>query len=283
MNEWDSTSLAAVIPEKWSKDVLAAMYSDNGVIGSVLSKFDSDKGRGDIQHIPVAPRFSTNAVGSDGSITVQNLTTTDNSVTMNVWREVSIGVIDRDSWQSVYGGYEGLLAQYKDGFILRLKEFVENDLLSLWSSVTTNATPTAPQEMNASLLRLGQQQLDEGRVLKEDRTLVLAPKPFWALMGDQVLSNIAAVGGQSVLREGSSAIPKVYGVKLIESQEVASNSGLYRNLIYQKQAIALAMSKTFSFQRLDKTDLTENFVADVLYGRGVIRETFASVINTKTV
>lgn len=281
--EWGSTELAAVIPEQWSKDVLAAVYSDNGIMKSILLT-PTDKGRADIVHIAVAPRFSTNAVGSDGSITLQQLTTTDNTVTMNVWREVSVQVIDRDSWQSVYGGYEGLIAQYKEGFIDRLKEYVELDILSLWSSITTNVVNDTGDTgaFNLALMRAGMQKLDESRVPKKDRTLVLSPEAFTrGILGDTQLSSAAVVGGQSLLRDGSTAMPVVYGVKVISSQEVATSGGLAKNLLIQKETIALAISRTFKFLRLDKVDYTETFSADVLYGRGVIRETFGAVINSR--
>ena len=288
-NELGATELAAVVQELWRKTVLAAKYSVAVHDRVAFTDLQEVSKKGDIAHLPIFPRFSTNAVSSAGAVTNQSITLTDTTITVDQWREATVELVDRQGWQSTFGDSASLAREFAKNFGPRLAEYIDNDIFGLHGSITTNTVGDtgSPNPMSLPLARAALQLLDENRVPKTDRNFVFSPKAFWEVFGNDQIALAYAIGGnKSVVVSGPEAAPQLYGAKWYESPEIATSGTapnvVDKNLLLHKQTIGLIMQKNFSITQFAKIALTTRICGDVLYGRAVIREEHGCVINTKS-
>lgn len=284
-DEINNTSVAAVIPEVWRGLILDARYS--AAIGDKVAytDFPEIKAKGDIVHVPVFPRLSTNAVGAAGTLTNQNITITDVSITVNNWFETTVQIVDLAGIQSLFGDTNKLAQQFAKQFGPRLAEKMDNDLFGLHGSITTNTvgSTASPSAMSSALLRQALQKLDEGRVPKQDRNLVMSPQAFWELFSEDKLALAYATGlAKGVAVSGPDSVPTLFGIKYYQSTEIASTGtpAVWKNLLLHKEALAQVMQRNLTVLHLAKTDLSERYTGHVLYEPAALRETHGCVINT---
>lgn len=284
-NELGATQLSAVQQELWRKTVQSARYSA-AVHQQVLLVAEKElTRRGDIVHLPIFPRLSTNAVGSDGTVTNQSVTLTDNTITVSTHREITVEVLDAEGWQTTFGSSEAMARAFGDQYGARLAEYIDNDVFGLHGSITTNVvgSTTTPSLMAPGMARAALQKLDENRVPKQDRSFVFSPKAFWELFGDMGMAMAYATGlNKGVQVAGPGVVPQLYGARFYESPEITVSGSLDKNLLLHKETIGAVVQINSQIVQLAKIALTTRLTGHTLYGRGVLREDHGCVINTQT-
>lgn len=287
MNELGATELSALQQELWRKEVQDARYSQ-AVHQQVVFVVEKElTRRGDIVHLPVFPRLTTNTVGAtNGTVTNQSVTLTDNTITVSTHREITVEVLDAEGWQTTFGSSEAMARAFGKQYGARLAEYIDNDIFGLHGSITTNVVGNIAGTislMNPGMARAALQKLDEQRIPKKDRAFILSPKAFWELFGTDNMSLAYATGlSKGVQVTGPEQVPALYGARFFESPEVAVSGQLDKNLLLHKETIGLVLQINSQIVQLAKIALTTRLTGHTLYGRGVLRETHGCVINTQT-
>lgn len=224
-------------------------------------------------------------MGSDGSVTNQSITLTDNNITINNHMEATIEVLDSAGYQSILGDGRVLAQRFATQFGPRLAERADNDLFALHadSTLTQVGSTSSPGEFSSAMLRLAQQRLDEQRVLKSNRSAVLAPQAFWELFSEDKMALAYATGlKMGVTVSGPDSVPTIFGLKYFQSPEIASTGSpaVHKNLVLHKEGLALVMQRNIQIVPLAKTALTTRITGHVLYDVASIRDDHFVVINS---
>lgn len=277
-NQLTGTELAAIIPEIWRNEVMSARYSAQVSDKVCFTDTPEIKAKGDIYHIPIFPRLTTNAVGAtDGTVTNQSVTLTDNSITINNHREATVEILDSAGWQSFFGDSMSLARKFGQQFGSVLAERIDNDQFALVTGFTTASVgnPAAPGENNTSLLRQAYQRLDENRVPKSQRYVVYSPQAMAEIMGEDKATLAQNTGlSRGVPIAGPDIIPTLYGVKVFQSPEIAAVAGppaYFRNVLAHKEGWVLIIQKNIQIVVFAKVALTTRINGNALYEGAIIR------------
>lgn len=284
-NEIGQSEAAAVIQELWRRTVMSAKYSSSIHMQVAFTDMQDVSKKNDIAHLPIFPRISVNTVSSAGAVTNQAVTLTDQTITIDQWKEATVELVDRAGWQSTFGDSKSLARRFAEEFGPALGENIDSNILALHGSITTNTvgSTSSPGPMSLPLARAALQKLDEQRVQKKDRNFVLAPKGFWEVFGNDAIALAQNIGGsKSVIVDGPTVAPRLYGARWYETQEVATSGSVDKNLLLHRQTIGLIIQRNFEIVQFAKIALTTRINGNVLFGRAVIREEHGCVINTAT-
>ena len=284
MNEMGNTQLAAVIPEVWRPIILDARYSTAIMDKVCYTEFPEVKSKGDIVHLAVFPRLSVNAVGSGGSVTRQQLTLTDNSISIAQYFECTIDIEDLSGFQSIMGDSATFAKKWAGQFSPRLTEKQDNYILGLATSANaafSNSALGGASEMSAALIRQGLASLDRARVVKSGRAVVLGVQAYYELFSDQQFVNAHQTGlmrGTQIT--GFQSIPTVYGIKYEMSPEVSVTGGNLNNWLIHEEAVALVTQKNPSVVPLAKVQLSSAITGAILFDGKVIRADHGVVLSS---
>lgn len=118
--------------QKWDLKVLQARYGKATIGKNVLNKSAMVEESGEVVNITIKPRVVGGNVGSDGTFTAEGLTLTNVQVNVNVWKQVSHIITDKQSKQSIVTLETELPSQFGE----RLAEFAEIDMANLFLNFT---------------------------------------------------------------------------------------------------------------------------------------------------
>ena len=111
----------------------------------------------------------------------------------------------------------------------------------------------------------------------DDRHLVLHPNAWSQFISIGKFYNSATFPQQKALAKYQ--IAEVYGVQTYKSNNISSSSLSARNLLFHREAFGLARSIQIDVMMQDMARAgRKEIVAYTLYGKGIIRNTFAAVI-----
>lgn len=249
-------------PAIWSKELIIARESVLSMANNVL-RLDSDVAEnGYVINIPSISNLSASLIGADGSLADQAPTESTISLTVNQWLGVSINVPDILAVQSKYD----LMTLYAEKMGYALGVAIEDDLLSLYASAA-NFTGTAATDLTDAVIRRSVQYLDDARVPQAERHLIFKPSQRNALLGIDKFVRYDAVSypkGESPIIKGD--IGEIYGVMVHVSPEVPLVSTTTHNLMWHKEAIALAMQKDIKVEKFARTNFSDRMGASELFG-----------------
>jgi hypothetical protein len=269
-NEMGNTQLSAVIPEVWRPIILDARYSTSISDRVCYTEFPEIKNKGDTVHLAVFPRLSVNAVGSGGSVTRQQLTLTDNSISIAQYFECTVDIEDLSGFQGLMGDSATFAKKWAAQFAPRLTEKQDNYIFALTGF--SNTALGGAGEHSAALIRQGLASLDKVRVPKSGRAHVMGVQAYYELFSDQQFVNAHQTGlmrGAQI--SGFQSIPTVYGIRYEESQEVAVTGGLLQNWLVHEEAVASVTQKNPSIVPLAKVQLSSAITGAILFDGKVIR------------
>ena len=288
-NEISVTQLAGSIPDVVRKEALEARY-DDAVLSKNVSNYSADvEAKSDRVSLSIMPAVAINSVGSGGSVTNQQLSTTAVEVTVDTWVECTVEVDDRALRQSALS----IIKAFGKAFGRALGQKQDLDLGALHSSLTTytvggttvgDATP-----LDDAMVRLARLKLNKNSsgangtgMVPRGRKWFQSPDAEADLLALARFSEAQSTGFAKGLQIEGGEIKKLYGDDVYVTDQIATSSPVRKNLYLHPEAIAIATQKNFSITPLAKTKLSEQICAHILYGVKVVRADHAVVVNSAT-
>ncbi len=265
-----STTAATWIPEVWSKELVIARESML-VMANLIWRFDVDVASfGDIVHVPSVTNLTAGAIStSTGQLDAQAPTETETLITINQWYGVRMKVLDIVLAQSKYE----FRKLYTEKMAYALGVQLEDALLTQATSISNNAG-TYATALTDSSIRRAFQYLDDARVPFTDRHFIMKPATKNTLMGIDKLIRYDATGTPSPVKNGE--VPsQIYGASAHVSPEVYITASNTSNLLFHKDAFALAMQKEPKIEQFARVGFLDDFGGSQLYGYQIMRNDHA--------
>lgn len=280
MANFTTTTSAVFIPEIWTAETLRAAERAL-VMAPLVKRYDADvQSRGDTIHIPNVSNLSANSKVQNSEVTLQTVTETENTISINQWQEVSFEIEDITKVQSQYD----LRSEYtaKAGYAIAQK--VDTDLLGLYASLTSTDVGTYGTDIDDAVIVRALQRLDEVDAPLEDRYFVIAPSQKAAIMKIDKFVKATYLGEfdkPTPVKRGPNnryLWGEIYGIPTYYTNQVPVTSATptqTHNVLFHKEAFALAMQQAPRTQASYwQKDLAWLVTVDVLYGYAALRTTF---------
>lgn len=267
------TTGAVFIPEVWSKDVIRAVRSKL-VLANLVKRHDRDIAKfGDTIHVPNVSNLAANDKVAGVQVSPQAVTESEVQITINKHKEVSFVVEDVLKAQSDYD----LMSEYTDAASYGISLAIDDDLAALASgfSQTFGTYNTA---ITTDVVLDSIEQLDVNDVPQENRSFVYRPDVKRDLLDLSTYTSEDFVDGRPV-RTGM--VGRLYGVDTYMSTNIVKSSNNTDNMLFHKDAIALALQKAPRVQsEYSLRDLGWLTVCDTMYGVKEMRDTFGILVKT---
>ena len=272
MSDVFATSTTAVkwLPDIWSKEMVIQRESML-VMANLIWRFDVDVASfGDIVHVPSVTNLSAGAISTaTGQLDAQAPTETETLITINQWYGVRMKVLDIVLAQSKYE----FRRRYTEKMAYALAVQLEDALLNQATSITNNAG-TYNTNLTDIAIRRAFQYLDDARVPFTDRHFIFKPAVKNTLMGIDKLVRYDATGTPSPVKNGE--VPsQIYGASAHASPEVYITGSNTSNLLFHKDAFALAMQKEPKMEQFARVGFLDDFGGSQLYGYQIMRNDHA--------
>jgi len=233
----NTTLNAPFIPTLVANQVLGALGSYLS-LGRTVAK-DSElvtQQVGETINVPKRGAVSSNSLAQNGSVTLQQPSSTSVPVTLDMHEEVTIAELDY--LKSVAQGGSSLPGYVEDG-VIALAEEIESDLAALWASfpVQLDAGGSNPQ-LDLIAVR---KKFVTNKVPRLATKFGYVSAGFMAKLLEQTpFVNPGIPAGQAPMVEG--AVMKLSGIELFEGQLVvrSGSPGVDRNMFYTRNAMVLA-------------------------------------------
>ena len=284
-NDFDNTALNATVRELWDDKVEDARYAEGVIMNAVANKSEIAKKKGDIIHVTIDQKYTVGNVASDGSFTPQNYTPTTSDVTLNIWEQIAIRVLDRAEAQSFWTPE----SKFPTNVGKAMANSYDSKLAANHSSVAAgniSGSTVTPAEFDLTLARESLLRLANTNVPLDELTWVLHPVSYWnGLMSEAQLTS-AADGGSAQNLNKSGKINQLLNFPVKTSTNIVQTGtpAVYKNLLLHKASMAIAWQKDAQIERVRAVPaliFADVFAAQSLYGQSVIRSDHFVVINTK--
>ena len=265
-----STTAAYWLPDVWSKELVIQRESML-VMANLIWRFDVDVASfGDVIHIPSVTNLSAGAISTaTGQLDASAPTETQTTITINQWYGVRMKVLDIVLAQSKYE----FRRLYTEKMAYALGVQLEDALLQQATSIS-NSAGTYNTALTDVALRRSFQYLDDARVPFTDRHFIFKPATKNTLMGIDKLIRYDATGTPSPVKNGE--VPsQIYGASAHASPEVYITGSNTSNLLFHKDAFALAMQKEPKVEQFARVGFLDDFGGSQLYGYNIIRNDHA--------
>ncbi len=298
-----SANLANAIVKLVAVDALPALMG-NLVMGNLVNRdFEPVLGQaGDTVNVPIPPVLVANNLAEGGTVQTQNPSLGNAQIVLNTHAEATFQIPDVTKILAV----PDLLKLYMQPALVALAEKIESDLLGLYASFTAN-TPvgTAGIAITEGSVDSAETALFEAKVpASEPKYLVVDSATYSQLRQISRFSEYGTVGeaGLRALVDGS--VGKIKDFYVFRSQFVKkTGSGpiTTHNLAFARSALGLVVRRlpqplpgtgaiaeyaemgnfgmrvVMSYQ---PNTLAQQFTVDVLYGAGVLRNSFGVQVNS---
>ncbi len=265
-----TTTAAYWLPDVWSKELVIQRESML-VMANLIWRFDVDVASfGDVIHIPSVTNLSAGAISTaTGQLDASAPTETQTTITINQWYGVRMKVLDIVLAQSKYE----FRRLYTEKMAYALGVQLEDALLQQATSIS-NSAGTYNTALTDVALRRSFQYLDDARVPFTDRHFIFKPATKNTLMGIDKLIRYDATGTPSPVKNGE--VPsQIYGASAHASPEVYITGSNTSNLLFHKDAFALAMQKEPKVEQFARVGFLDDFGGSQLYGYNIIRNDHA--------
>jgi hypothetical protein len=284
-------------------DALPALMG-NLVMGNLVNRdFEPTLGQaGDTVNVPIPPTLVANNLAEGGTVQTQNPSLGNAQIVLNTHAEATFQIPDVTKVLAV----PDLLRLYMQPGLVALAEKIESDLLGLYASFTANAPVGASGvAITESAIDGAETELFESKVpASEPKYLVVDSATYSQLRQIPRFSEFQTAGeaGLRALVEGS--VGKIKDFYVFRSQFVKkTGSGPIstHNLGFARSALGLVVRRlpqpllgtgaiaefaeagnfgmrvVMSYQ---PNTLAQQFTVDVLYGVGVLRNSFGVQVNS---
>ena len=298
-----STNVANAIVKLVAVDALPALMG-NLVMGNLVNRdFEPTLGQaGDTVNVPIPPTLVANNLAEGGTVQAQNPSLGNAQIVLNTHAEATFQIPDVTKILAV----PDLLRLYMQPGLVALAEKIESDLLGLYASFTANApVGTSGAAITEAAIDAAETELFESKVpASEPKYLMVDSATYSQLRQIPRFSEFQTAGeaGLRALVEGS--VGKIKDFYVFRSQFVKkTGSGpiATHNLAFARSALGLVVRRlpqplpgtgaiaeyaeagnfgmrvVMSYQ---PNTLAQQFTVDVLYGAGVLRNSFGVQVNS---
>jgi len=298
-----SANVATAIVKLVAADALPALMG-NLVMGNLVNRdYEATLARaGDTVNVPIPPTLVANNIAEGNTVTLQNPNIGNAQIVLNTHAEATFQIPDVTKVLAV----PDLLKLYMQPAVVALAERIESDLLSLYPNFTTN-TPvgTGGSALTEPTVDAAETALFQAMVPPSAaKYLVVSPSAYSALRQISRFSefNTAGEAGLRALVDG--AVGKMKDFYIFRSQFVTTTGSspvTTHNLAFARDAMGLVIRRlpqplpgtgaiaeyaelgnfgmrvTMSYQ---PNTLAQQFTVDVLYGTGMLRNSFGVQVNS---
>lgn len=292
-----SANVANAICKLVAADALPALMG-NLVMGNLVNRdYEPTLAQaGDTVNVPIPPTLVANNIAEGGTVQTQNPNLGNAQIVLNTHAEATFQIPDVTKVIAV----PDLLKLYMQPAVVALAEKIESDLLALCSQFTANAPlGTAGTPITEALVDEAETALFQAKVpASEPKYLVVDANTYSALRQIPRFSEYHTAGEAGLRALVDGAVGKMKDFYIFRSQFVSktgSNPTTTHNLAFTKNAIGLVVRRlpqplpgtgaiseyaelgnfgmrvTMSYQ---PNTLAQQFTVDVLYGAGVLRNSF---------
>lgn len=258
------TTGAVHIPEVWSADTIDAVEANIVLAGLINRRWEAEMRTGDILRVQYIsnPTANTKSAGTD--VSLEAITESEETVTINTHQYVAFGIEDRLRVQSK----RDLRAPYTRKAGYALASAVDTNLAALAASFD-NAVGTLGVETTYDNLIRADQYLNDANAPVEDRFIYISPATKGGLLKLEEFKSTDYVGaadaGSAVRRADAGGM--ILNARLYMSTLVHSPAGgQSNNWMGHKNGAALIMQATKTRSDFILLADTDAVVATQLYG-----------------
>ena len=259
-------------PNIWASETLKARES-NLVLAPLVKRFDRDvKSKGQTVEIPNLSNLTANAKVAQTQVTLNAVTETKTTITIDQHWESSVLIEDFADAQSAYE----MAAQYREKAGYAIAEKIDSYIATAMAAGFSTTVGVASTPLTYSVILDAKQALDEAKAPMTERYLAVLPHGHRELLEIDEFVRYDAMGasGQpSGFKTGK--VGTVVGAEVFMSQNLVSTKHLY----FHKEAYALAMQKEPKFEMQRKTEyLGDLVVCQALWGGAILRADHGVVV-----
>jgi hypothetical protein len=298
-----STNVATAIVKLVAADALPALMG-NLVMGNLVNRdYEQTLARaGDTVNVPIPPTLVANNIAEGGTVQTQNPNLGNAQIVLTTHVEATFQVPDVTKVLAV----PDLLKLYMQPAVVAIAEKIESDLLALYPLFTANtAVGTGGTALIEATVDAAETALFNAMVpASRAKYLVVDPAAYSALRQIPRFSEYNTVGEAGMRAMIDGAVGKMKDFYIFRSQfvpQTGSSPVTTHNLAFSRDAIGLVIRRlpqplpgtgaiaeyaelgnfgmrvTMSYQ---PNTLAQQFTVDVLYGTGVLRNSFAVQVNS---
>jgi hypothetical protein len=294
---FDSTELAAVIPEVWTPLVNEKFFDETVLADFITDLSEYAQDGGDIFHVPniYTNSFSVGTQSTQGAeITTDAPAQVDVTLTVNTHKYVAYLIGDKDMKQiATKYNINAIYTRQAAGL---LAEALEADIAALWSSLTTNTVGDTATVVTDAEIRQAIYKLEAQKVMLNECAFFFHPYTYWNQIhaitkyyqqysfGPANQAGMAATGNFNSVRRNKSYKGELYGMPVYTTNNIVSGLQTYRNMLLHPLAFGFALqTKGGGKIRVQTDNLVQNLgmltVVDIVYGVAALRESVGVLIN----
>jgi len=298
-----SANVANAIVKLVAADALPALVG-NLVMGNLVNRdYEPTLAQaGDTVNVPIPPTLVANNIAEGGTVQTQNPNLGNAQIVLNTHCEATFQIPDVTKVLAV----PDLLHVYMRPAVVALAERIESDLLGLYAGFTAN-TPvgTAGSSITEATVDAAETALFGAKVpAREPKYLVVDAGTYSNLRQIPRFSEFQTAGDAGLRALVDGTIGKIKDFFVFRSQFISATGSSplnQHNLAFAKDAIGLVVRRlpqplpgtgaiaeyaelgnfgmrvTMSYQ---PNTLAQQFTVDVLYGCGILRNSFAVQVNS---
>jgi len=284
-------------------DALPALMG-NLVMGNLVNRdFEPALGQaGDTINVPIPPVLVAHNLAEGDSVTTQSVSLGNAQIVLNTHAEATFQIPDITKVLAV----PDLLRLYMQPALVALAEKIESDLLGLYAGFTANtAVGSAGSAITEATVDLAETEMFEAKVPASEPKYLVVDSATYSQLRQIVRFSEYQTAGDAGLRaivEGS--VGKIKDFYVLRSQFVkktGSGPTTTHNLAFARSAMGLVVRRlpqplpgtgaiaeyaeignfgmrvVMSYQ---PNTLAQQFTVDVLYGAGVLRNSFGVQVNS---
>lgn len=295
---FDSTELAASIPEIWTPLVNEAFF-DKTVLADFITDLSSyATGGGDIFHVPdlFTNTFTASTQTTQATeVTTQAPAQVDVYLTIDTHKYVAFLIGDMDL-QLVAQKYD-INSKYTKEAAGVLATALEGSIAALWSGISTNTIGDTATIVTDAEIRQAINKLDSLNYDLNECAFFFHPCVYWnqifsiakfytsATLGNANQAGPVMTGNFNSSATKSNYKGMLYGIPIYTSTNIVSGLATYRNLLLHKSAFGMALRTMGANKvRVQSQNWLANIalltVVDIIYGVKILREPGAVLINS---
>jgi hypothetical protein len=260
----------------WSKKV-NEFYRDNLKAAAFFTDLSEDFMAGAKSvYVPNMAEMTAHAKSTGSVVTLNQLTDTKVTLTMDTWYETSFAIEKKEMGQ-VLKQYSYMERQMKNVAYTCAGAY-EDAILALFTGFS-QTVGTSAAALADSNIRRAIQYLDEAKAPQEGRAFFLTPKQVW--------SDVQAIDKFSLLVNTNGADPvlkghvaNLYGIPVIMSERIGATTGSANSCLAHRDAIVHASSGVDVDSNYIPQYLSTIVTADVIFGVVENRDTSGVWIKT---
>lgn len=298
-----SANVATAIVKLVAADALPALMG-NLVMGNLVNRdYEPTLARaGDTVNVPIPPTLVANNIAEGNTVTLQNPSIGNAQIVLNTHAEATFQIPDVTKILAV----PDLLRLYMQPAVVALAQSIETSLLGSWTQFSAN-TPvgTGGTTITEAVVDSAETALFSAMVpASSAKYLVVNPATYSALRQIPRFSEFNTAGEAGLRAIIDGAVGKMKDFYIFRSQfvpQTGSSPVTTHNLAFTKNALGLVVRRlpqplpgtgaiaeyaelgnfgmrvTMSYQ---PNTLAQQFTVDVLYGVGVLRNSFGVQVNS---